>query len=362
MRWNVFFVAALAGLTITAGLGAQDNCEHLARCSEDLYLIDTVSHLPLITEYTVILADGAGSVEPFGPPGLFWFMMNMERCEPGGICFDFNIIVEYDPETCDTIRTIRLPDDNRTSGLAFHPSTDEFWYSKSFYSDKLYRMDWDGTLIDSFTAYFNITGLAIDADHDHLWCVIQGSPDQFVEYDISSGTPVLLQGPIQVPWSEGSTIWGAAGLEYNESSDMLVAVNSYQNSLDCFDDLDPGVAAACECIPLETPSANGIAQISGPETTYLPDFTFGGPFPLDLYISCIPYLCGEISGDGAITAADGYHVLNYMGSGPGPVDMRGADVNGDDVITPADGYQLLNYFGSTGGGLQCDEPCCENCP
>jgi hypothetical protein len=101
--------------------------------------------------------------------------------------------------------------------------------------------------------------------------------------------------------------------------------------------------------------------VGGPEHAFVVGNVFFGPFPLDSYHGCIPYLCGELNGDGSLTSADGFLLLNYLGSGPAPVDSGSADLNGDDVLTPSDGYQLLNYFGSSGAGLACDEPCCLNC-
>jgi hypothetical protein len=67
------------------------------------------------------------------------------------------------------------------------------------------------------------------------------------------------------------------------------------------------------------------------------------------------YLCGDATGDDEVTPADGYTILNYLGSGPMPVTCWAANVNGDDVITPSDGYTLLNYLGG-GPDLNC-APC-----
>jgi hypothetical protein len=59
-------------------------------------------------------------------------------------------------------------------------------------------------------------------------------------------------------------------------------------------------------------------------------------------------LCGDADGNGAVTSADGYWILNYLGVGPPPVSTWAGNVNGDGQITPADGYQLLNWLGSSG--------------
>ncbi len=352
-------VAMVVLVSLPAVAGAQGECGYIGRCSEDLALVDTLSHSPLVTEYTAGILDGEGEAEPFGPVDRFWLMMSMEHCE-GGICTEFSQIVEYDPLTCDTFRTIRLPGEIPASGLAYDPEDGSFWYSKGFYSSDLFHVDGNGNPIGAYAAEYNIMGLALDAEHRHLWAIVQGSPDMFLEYDISSGEPVLIQGPFQVPWSQGSS-WAAAGLDYNETTHSLVAVNTMHRSLECFLDLEPGVDPMCECHVAATPWPFGVAQVGGPETTFLPDNSFLGPFPLDIYSSCISYMCGETNGDGSVTPSDAYRILNYLGGGPGPLDFRAADLNGDDGLSPADGYQLLNYLGGSGPGLECDEPCCSNC-
>ena len=68
--------------------------------------------------------------------------------------------------------------------------------------------------------------------------------------------------------------------------------------------------------------------------------------------SILSDLCGDTDGNGAITPADGYRVLNYFAAGPNPVSCFSANVNGDSTLTTADGYHLLNYLGA-GPALIC---------
>jgi hypothetical protein len=75
--------------------------------------------------------------------------------------------------------------------------------------------------------------------------------------------------------------------------------------------------------------------------------------PIESYTIVSP--CGDANGDSEVTPGDGYHILNYFGSGPEPSFCRGANVNGDGSLTPGDGYHLLNHFGS-GPELDC-QPC-----
>jgi outer membrane protein assembly factor BamB len=66
--------------------------------------------------------------------------------------------------------------------------------------------------------------------------------------------------------------------------------------------------------------------------------------------------CGDANGQGGVTSADGYWILNYLGSGPDPVSCWAVNVNGYGSISPADGYHLLNYLG---GGAPLDCRMCE---
>jgi hypothetical protein len=68
-------------------------------------------------------------------------------------------------------------------------------------------------------------------------------------------------------------------------------------------------------------------------------------------------LCGDVNDDGSVTSGDGYHVLNYFGSGPQPMSCWSANVNGDSGLTSSDGYWLLNFLGDpVGFPLDC-APC-----
>jgi hypothetical protein len=59
--------------------------------------------------------------------------------------------------------------------------------------------------------------------------------------------------------------------------------------------------------------------------------------------------CGDANGDDGITTADGYLILNYLGSGTTPASCWASNVNGDGTLTSADGFHLLNYLGDPQG-------------
>jgi predicted outer membrane repeat protein len=70
----------------------------------------------------------------------------------------------------------------------------------------------------------------------------------------------------------------------------------------------------------------------------------------------VPIDCGDANGSGQVTSADGYLILNYLGSGPMPISCWAANVNGDNVLTTADGFYILNYLGAPVWPLNC-QPC-----
>jgi hypothetical protein len=65
--------------------------------------------------------------------------------------------------------------------------------------------------------------------------------------------------------------------------------------------------------------------------------------------------CGDANADGIWTPSDGFHILNYIGSGPEPVSCWAANTNGDGELTPADAYYIFNFLGA-GPDLDC-QPC-----
>jgi len=82
---------------------------------------------------------------------------------------------------------------------------------------------------------YQISGLALDWQNNHLWGITRNNPagtlSRFVEWNISSGSPVLIQGPIPVPWNGGPSAVSSAGLDYNQSDCTIVALRQDANNL-----------------------------------------------------------------------------------------------------------------------------------
>ena len=293
-----------------------DTCEYVGPCVEDMYLYWHEENPPsyYYTEETENVRDGEGGVD--SGQDRIWFLMNMAaeetRCyqSPMGLLCartwnNFGLIACYDLSICDTLYTIRLPSYGSAApsatyhGLAYNENDGTFWYSRpkqpmtmppSPPQTRIYLIDGSGNELGSFfiQGYF-ITGLAFDDDNKHLWCVAQGDPDMLLEYDVSTGEPVLIQGPLEVPWSSPAN--SAAGLEYDEEKNAVVAIDRNTNYLMYFCDIrpgysgppgpsEPGVSPIDSCILSGTPW--GIALAKGTNTVFIASST-GRPFPLDEY-------------------------------------------------------------------------------
>jgi hypothetical protein len=102
-------------------------------------------------------------------------------------------------------------------------------------------------------ANYQISGLALDRANNHLWAITRNNPvgtiSRFVEFDIASGTPVLIQGPFPVPWNGGPSAVSSAGLEYNNHDCTIVALRQDANNvgvteLTVFKDNNPALLGA----------------------------------------------------------------------------------------------------------------------
>ena len=84
-------------------------------------------------------------------------------------------------------------------------------------------------------ANYQISGLALDRANNHLWAITRNNPvgtiSRFVEFNVASGTPVVIQGPVAVPWNGGPSAVSSAGLEYNNHDCTIVALRQDANNL-----------------------------------------------------------------------------------------------------------------------------------
>jgi hypothetical protein len=148
------------------------------------------------------------------------------------------------------------------------------WRDPAFFPDpKLYHLDASFAVIaiygypDPGTGLdMQFSGLAMDEDRGHLWAILRNNPagtlSRFVEFDINVDPPVILQGPIDVPWPGGPSAVSSAGLEYRSEDCTILALRQDANnlgdtSLVTFQDEDPsaagGVTLLGDCSIANTP-------------------------------------------------------------------------------------------------------------
>jgi hypothetical protein len=166
------------------------------------------------------------------------------------------------------------------------------WLVTGFPTAALYHLDGTFTVLNSYIIQdtgtgleMQISGLAMDHDRGHLWGILRNNPagtvSRFVEFDVNVDPPVIIQGPLDVPWPGGPSSISSAGLEYNSQDCTLLALRQDVNnigatSLVVFQDVDPdgagGVTLLGECSIANTPCVGtgmatnrpwGIALIEG---------------------------------------------------------------------------------------------------
>jgi hypothetical protein len=132
------------------------------------------------------------------------------------------------------------------------------------------------------------------------------------------------------------------------STDLLLASHAPDGYTCAGSAIDPTVL---DWYPITT-------EVTPTVTDTQPDVSQPDPVVTDPVPTLTPVcheLCGDANGSADVTSADGYHILNYFGSGPLPVSCWTANVTGDTLLTTADGFHLLNYLG-VGPDLDC-APC-----
>ena len=158
-------------------------------------------------------------------------------------------ILFMDPNSCTTFTTC-TPGAFTTSYRAFAWGINggDMWVSGWNPPVALFHLDFTCNLIAQFDLGVEIAGLAMDYANGHLWAMrrspVGGNTSALLEYDITSGTPVLIQGPLTVNWGGTAPGIGSAGLEYDNSTCSIIALrqdsdNVGRSFIEVFADLDP---------------------------------------------------------------------------------------------------------------------------
>jgi hypothetical protein len=179
-----------------------------------------------------------------------------------------------------------LPFGNDYLGVAFDSRDDSYWVS---YAGGISHVTGAGALIAAFTPPLLAgstgrvpTGLAFDADNNMLWAICShGSTDDFVRIDVSDASNPVGLNAVMVPWSNafGS---GAAGIDYHEDTDQLVALHTVTGNSECFLDLGNGsVDARGDFCPSGLAEGHGVALT--PDGDLYIGWTSGLAHPVDQY-------------------------------------------------------------------------------
>jgi hypothetical protein len=179
-----------------------------------------------------------------------------------------------------------LPAGHDYLGIAYDSRDDSYWVS---YTGGIAHVGNTGSLIAAFTPPLLAgstgrvpTGLAFDADNQILWAICsRGSTDDFVRIDVSDASNPVGLNAVTVPWSSpfGS---GAAGIDYHEATNQLVALHTVTGNSECFLDLGNGsVDARGDFCPSGLAEGHGVALT--PDGDLFIGWTSGLAHPVDQY-------------------------------------------------------------------------------
>ncbi|MBN1295643.1 hypothetical protein JXA80_02615 [bacterium] len=186
--------------------------------------------------------------------------------------------------------------------LAYDETNDVYWsYYGSWVEGKFYKIDVAANTITEFSSGMDPTfngSLAMDNINHHLWMC---SNNALFEWDVSSGSPMLLRQSIPLEWQSGNT-YMLAGMSYDENRNCLVLYNEITDAIEVFVDFDPantsgggvGPAGFCRQYDIYQGMAMMIDETAGTVKVLAQSKSSGlyadPPFPI--YEFQIPYLPG----------------------------------------------------------------------
>ncbi len=197
-----------------------------------------------------------------------------------------NRMATLDTEEGEVGEIMVLPGGPDYRGIAVDNRDGSIWLT---HEQGLYHVDSEGEEIGDYaidllqpsTGRFS-TGLAFDADNELLWVMCShGGFDELVRVDVADASNPVGLSVTAVPWSTpfGS---GAAGLDYHEGTDQLVAFNAATGDVECFLDLQNGdLDARGDFCPSGLADGAGLA-LSEDGLLYISSTT-GLAQPVDLY-------------------------------------------------------------------------------
>lgn len=256
-----------------------------------------------------------------------------------------------------TVGTISvLPIGHDYSGIAYDDRDGTYWVS---YMGGISHVSANGTLITNFTPALLAantgrmpTGLAFDSDNNILWAICShGGADDFVRMDVSDAANLVGLNAVTVPWSApfGS---GAAGLDYHEETDQLVAIHTVSGTSECFLDLGNGsVDARGDFCPSGLAEGHGVALT--PDGDLYVGWTSGLAHPVDRYRAPCDFGVGVVGGNPlpvAYELGSNYPnpfnpstTLRYALPATGRVTLEVYNLLGQHQVTLVDGIRPAGY-------------------
>jgi hypothetical protein len=179
-----------------------------------------------------------------------------------------------------------LPAGHDYLGIAYDSRDNSYWVS---YAGGISHVSAAGALVAAFTPPLLAastgrvpTGLAYDADNEILWAICShGATDDFVRIDVSDASNPVGLNAMTVPWSAAPGS-GAAGLDYHQETNQLVALHTGTGNSECFLDLgNGGVDARGDFCPSGLAEGHGLALT--PDGDLYIGWTSGLAHPVDQY-------------------------------------------------------------------------------
>ena len=166
-----------------------------------------------------------------------------------------NCIHEMDPDTGYTGNTVCGPWGISQRGVAYDPATDTF-YVGGWNEGVVYHIDSAGTLIESWSLYLSISGLAYNFEAGLLFIIENTSSDTVTVFDVVSGSIV---GTFTIP---GFGNYSGAGMEI-DCDGNLWTVNQGTNTVYLVDSGVPSSLCAFDVPWLSESPISGTIQTAG---------------------------------------------------------------------------------------------------
>lgn len=197
-----------------------------------------------------------------------------------------DMVVKILNPSCALVSTVDIGGNSTTTvarGLAYDDRDGSWWTHTFVAPKKLRHYSAAGTLLAEFdslyfapnhVASYSVSGLAFDADNNHLWA-IQSSLGRYIEFDVTNAATPAWRQTGTMPIHAGAG-YSAAGLDYDECNDRLL-VSTFRGSpltrgeVECWQDNNPAGIGGVTLLTSCTVMAGGITQNWGLARSLIPN-------------------------------------------------------------------------------------------